>query len=105
MLKYGYFWTIPNKVKTMLGSSAPTPCVFAGPAPMPELVKYKSGDRNTIPAIVILHDGTPAIFVGDAVVVIRKTPRLPKAYNGAPILNDPVKEVEVLRGDSALPSR
>lgn len=69
------------------------------PSLIAELVPSRCGDQNTIPAVVKPADGTPAYFVADTVEAIRETPRLQYAYEGAPILNAPIKKGESFRVD------
>jgi N-acetylmuramoyl-L-alanine amidase CwlA len=67
---------------------------YPAPKPMPEFEQYKDADRNLIPSVITLSDGTKAFYVGDVVEAIRQTPRLQLAYQGAPELNVPIDKGE-----------
>lgn len=101
MLEDGYFWTVPTRVAAILKVGEPqTPEeTYAKASLIPELAAYASGDKEEIPAIVTLGDGTEAFFVGRTVEAIRETPRLSEAYEGAPVLNKPVAKGETFRVD------
>lgn len=57
---------------------------YAKPQSVSELARYAGKDANTIPAFALAPDGTRYWYVGDRVQAVRATPRLQKAYAGAP---------------------
>jgi hypothetical protein len=74
------------------GTTTTTTGPFAAPSPIPELVPFRSGDVDRVPAVVRVSDGSPFFFVGDRVRAIRATPRLQLADPASDRIGPDLKE-------------
>lgn len=72
----------------------PAAVTYAKPKPIAELDSYKGTDRNLIPSVVTMSDGTKAFYVGDVVEAVRETPRLQLAFADAEVVEDPIEKGE-----------
>ena len=65
--------------------------VYPAPVPIAELAAYKDADRNSVPSVVVLADGTQAYYVSDVVEAIKETPRLRYANATSERLGENIK--------------
>lgn len=95
MLDDGFMWGIIAATTRMVATSIPSIPIktFFKPWPIPGLAAYRSGDSETIPAMVKLDDGTICVFVDHRVEATRETPRL-RFSEGDGVVGPPLKPGE-----------
>jgi N-acetylmuramoyl-L-alanine amidase CwlA len=67
---------------------------YPKPVEIPELAVYKNADRDSVPSVVTLSDGTQAYFVSDIVEATKETPRLRYANKSAEHVGELIRKGE-----------